>query len=322
MRVVFVIILFMNFNSFSQVVFTAVDSDNNDVRACYYDEEKDEVIILSSNNSYLPNWLGNYIIYNFGNHIWRTNTTTFEEEILIEGLNAVVSPSQKYFAVRVKDGVAIADSSGKLIKKIEVDAWNKVNVTFSYNDVYFTYYDKLKETCNLFDWKNETIKKLGSNIYHPQWNKKGNKILINIGKLEENFRVGIIDTNYVDGDKINYITNYNQNAIIPIWSPNENYIAYFLLDDENKNDLTDLHSGSIFIYKVFDGSRILVDTEAGYTEGAYPQFCFDNDEKYFYYNRVNEFGKGEIFRYNLSDGSKKKLTKNEKIDYRIPKCKK
>lgn len=322
MRYFFFIIYFFIFSQvFPQVVFTAINHSLNDVRACFFDDSTNEIIELSSNNSYLPVWFDDKIIFNFGNHVWLTDKTGNEQRILFEGVKPVVSKKNKFIAAYTRDGIVVADSQFKILKTIEVNYWDKITPTFSFDECSVSYYDKERESTFLFNWFNETNKQFGKMIYHPTWSPDGKKILLNTGKIDEDFRVGIVDSSWKEGDPISFITSKNENCILPIWSPRQNYIAYMILKSNKTLPNSDFIPGSIILYNISTRVKTVIAEDAGFTEGAYPQFCFDREEKFFYYTAINDLGYGIIARINLKDNyEKKNLTNDINLDCRLPHC--
>lgn len=305
----------------SQILFTAIDHSANDVRACLLDDSTHEIIEISFNNSYLPIWFGVKIVFNYGNHIWISDKTTKDQRIIFEGLKPVVSRSNKYVAGYSKEGITIADSSGKVLKKIEVDYWEKITPTFSYDEKSISYFDKERESSFLFNWKNETNKLFGKNIYHPSWSPDGSKILFNFGKMDSNFRVAVVDSSWKEGIPMNFITNVNENSVLPIWSPKQNFIAYMTLNQINSKSESDLMNGTIILYDLKTKIKTILAEDAGFTEGAYPQFCFDQSEKYFYYTSINPLGNGAITRIDMQNNFQNEiLTHDNNLDCRLPVC--
>ncbi|MCX8011446.1 MAG: hypothetical protein N3A61_09860, partial [Ignavibacteria bacterium] len=300
----------------------AIDHSISDVRACLYDSSTKEVTEISSNNSFLPNWLGDDIIFNFGNHIWKTDVSISSQKIFFEGFKPIVSKRNKFIAAYTRKGIIIADSLGSVIKEIEVNYWSKITPTFAFDESIISYFDPERQACYLFDWKKEINKLFGSSIYHPTWSSSGDKILFNYGKIDENFRICLVDSSWKEGDEYNFITPTDENAIVPIWSPFENVIAFMVIDVESRSDSSDLIPGKIYFYNTKTESRKLIAEDAGFTEGDFPQFCFDNAGNYFYYTAINKKGNGTIVQLDLKNNFQKTyITTNQDIDYRLPRTK-
>jgi len=316
------ILLFFPISLSAQILFTAIDHSENDIRACMLNDSTHEIIEISLNRSYLPTWIGDKIVFNFGNHIWMSDKSTKDQRIIFEGLKPVVSKSNSLIAGYSKQGITIVDSSGKVLKKLEVNFWEKVTPTFSFDEESISYFDKDREACYLFNWKNETNRLFGKNIYHPVWSPDGMQILFNTGKMDANFRVAVVDSSWKEGTPVNYITSINENAVVPIWSPKQNYIAYMILHSKNSNVESDLISSNIILYDIKTKVKTIIAEDAGFTEGAYPQFCFDGEEKYLYYTSVNSLGNGALVKIELKNNFQKKiLTHDKNLDCRLPACK-
>jgi Tol biopolymer transport system component len=321
MRNVLLFVFFVPGFLTAQILFTAIDHSSNDVRACLLDDSTNEIIEVSFNNSYLPVWLGDKIVFNYGNHIWISDKSTKNQRIIFEGFKPVISKSNTFIAGYTKDGITIADSSGKVLKKIDVNYWERITPTFSHDEESISYFDKERESCFLFNWKNETNRLFGKNVYHPSWSPDGSKILFNFGKIDSNFRVAVVDSSWKEGLPMNFITGINENALLPIWSPKQNFISYMILTPTSSKPESDLIGGNIILFDLKTKIKTIMAEDAGFTEGAYPQFCFDEDEKYFYYTSINSLGNGAISKIDLLNNFQKEiLTHDNNLDCRLPSC--
>lgn len=320
MKNIFIAILLYQTVLHGQILFTGVDKLTGTVKAYYLIEETGQIIELSSGNSYLPRWLNDeFIVLNIGNSIFKVDKFGNNKIYFFDGFMPVVSRSGKYIAAYSKEGIIIADSTGKILSKVEVDYWHKVTLMFSYDEKHIFYYDKTRNACFLFDWGNQTNRFLASHLYHPTYSPDGEFLLVNIGKVDSNFRVAIVPKNWQEGKPLNYITSPYENSIVPIWSPSGRYIAYMILHTQHPLENSDFIPASIILYDRTTKSKFVIAENAGFTEGAYPQFSFNGDEKYLYYTSILENGNGTISRIDLSKNFEKMDLINDKfLDARLP----
>lgn len=316
-------ILFFSFLIFSnlsaQIVFTGYDRLNQSVKAFYLNLENHQLTELSYANSYLPRWLNeDYIVLNIGNSIFKVDKFRQKQNYFFEGFMPVVSRSGKYVAAYSQKGIVVADSTGKILSILEVDYWSKVTPIFSFDEKSIYYYDKKREATFKFDWEKQTNSLFAHNVIHPLISPDGKQILLNSGKMDSNFRVGIVSSDWKEDSPINFITSIYENSIVPVWSPTGRYIAYMTLLTKKKLENSDLIPANIILYDTRNGTKQILTDDAGFTEGAFPQFSFSQDEKYFYYTTIRENGTGTITQFNLSDFSKKILIDDPDLDARIP----
>lgn len=319
MKRILVILTLLFSNLFGQIVFTGFDRLTETVRAFYLDIDYGQISELSYANSYLPRWLNeNYIILNIGNSIFKVDKFRQKQFFFFEGFMPVVSPSGKYVAAYSPKGIIVADSSGKILSILEVDYWNKATILFSYDEKSVFYYDKFRDATFRFDWEKQTNNLFGHNVIHPLVSPDGKKILVNIGKMDSNFRVGIVPLDWKENSPINFITSVYDNSIVPVWSPSGRFIAYMMLLANQPLPNTDLIPARIILYDTRNGSKQIISEDAGFTESAYPQFSFSSDEKFFFYTAIRENGTGTIVQINLSDLTKRILIDDPQLDARIP----
>ncbi len=311
------LLIFSNLSA--QIVFTGYDRLNESVKAFYLNLENEQLTELSYANSYLPRWLNeNYIVLNIGNSIFKVDKFRQKQNYFFEGFMPVVSRSGKYVAAYSQKGILVADSTGKVLSILEVDYWSKVTPIFSSDEKSIYYYDKKREATFKFDWEKQTNNLFAHNVIHPLTSPDGKRILINFGKMDSNFRVGIVSSDWKENLPINFITSVYENSIVPMWSPSGRYIAYMTLLTNKKLENSDLIPANIILYDTRNGTKQILTDDAGFTEGAFPQFSFSQDEKYFYYTSIRENGTGTIVQFDLSDFSKKILIADPEFDARIP----
>ncbi len=183
----------------------------------------------------------------------------------------------------------------------------------------FFYYDKKREATFRFNWEEQRNHLFGHYIFHPVYSPDGSKILINVGKVDSNFRVGIVNPDWNENQPINYITSSYENSIVPIWSPSGQFIAYMTLLTKSTIPNSDFIPARIVLYNTKTKTKEIISEDAGFTEGAYPQFSFSKDERYFYYTAVRENGAGTIVQVDLLKNLEKKILINDPdIDARLP----
>lgn len=319
---IFSIVLILLSNLFGQIVFTAVDKLTQSVKAFYLDIKNEQISELSFGNSYLPRWLNEeFIVLNIGNSIFKVDRYRQRQIYFFDGYMPVISRSGRYIAAYSQNGITVADSTGKILRVIEVDYWSKVTPIFSFDEKSIFYYDKKREATFQFNWEKQTNQLFAHHVFHPLHSPDGDKLLINIGKIDSNFRVGIVNSDWGENQPINFITSNYENSVVPIWSPSGKYIAYMILVSKSTYPNSDLIPAKIVFFDLKTKIKQIIAEDAGFTEGIYPQFSFSNDEKYFYYTGIRENGTGTIVQVDLqSDFSKKILLNDSEIDSRIPLC--
>lgn len=320
MKKVFLILFFIYTQIFGQLVFTGFDKLSNVVKAYHLNLQTGQINELSFANSYLPRWIDDtFIVLNIGNSIFKVDYLGESKKYFFDGFMPVVSRTGRLIAAYSKDGIIIGDSSGKKITVAEVNYWNKITPIFSFDERFIFYYDKERNATYKFDISKQTNEIFAHNIFHPLSSPDGKKLLINIGKVDSNFRVGVVSSVWKENQPIDYITSQYENSIIPIWSPSGRYIAYMTLLANQPLENSDLIPANIIFYDTQTGTKTIVADDAGFTEGAFPQFSFSQDEKYFYYTKINDNGNGNIVEIDFSNPSNRKiLIHDQNIDARIP----
>lgn len=320
MKSIFIGLVILRLSLYSQIVFTGMDRLTGNVKAFYLNVETEQLIELSYSNSYLPRWLNeNQIVLNIGNSIFKVDKFHEQQIYFFEGYMPAVSNSGKYIAAYSQKGITIADSTGKILRVFEVDYWSKITPIFSHDEKSVFYYDKKREATFKFDWEKLTNHLFAHYVFHPVYSSDGSKLLINIGKVDSNFRVGIVDTSWNENQPVNYITSIYENSIVPIWSPSGRFIAYMTLLSNNAVQNSDFIPARIVLYDTKSKTKQIISEDAGFTEGAYPQFSFSKDERYFYYTAIRENGTGTIVQVDLfSNFEKKVLINDSNLDARLP----
>lgn len=320
MKKTFLILFFIYTQIFGQLVFTGFDKLSNVVKAYHLNLQTGQINELSFANSYLPRWIDEtFIVLNIGNSIFKVDYLGESKKYFFDGFMPVVSRTGRLIAAYSKDGIIISDSSGKKITVAEVNYWSKITPTFSFDERYIFYYDKERDATYKFDISKQTNEIFAHHIFHPLPSPDGKKLLINVGKVDSNFRVGVVLSDWKETQFINYITSPFENSIVPIWSPSGRYIAYMTLLANKPIENSDLIPANIILYDTQTGTKTIIADDAGFTEGAFPQFSFSQDEKNFYYTKINDNGRGTIVELDFANPSNRKiLIHDPNIDARIP----
>ncbi len=308
----------ISINLFSQtkILFTAIDYSTGEVRATICDEFGNNRHDLAFNKTYLPVWFGEKILLNSDNFIWQCDTSGENLTQISLGYRASVSNNLKMAAFYTEHGINVADEKGKIIKQIFVNTLNDAAITWYRNDDKISYFDPEKRKCFLFNLANDSIEVFGDSIFHPLWNPKIELVLFNKAVSDERYNVVVKDerTN-------NFITinQKNENAVVPIWSNDGQKIAYLAFKGNvTESDKSDLYPCRLIIYDINQKKSFVAVDDAGFTDKAFPQMCFDEKDEFIYYTKINEFGLGALARVNLKNFVKETISKNSYIDERFP----
>lgn len=304
----------------TKILFTSVDYRNDDVRAAIYNFTENNRIELGFNRTFLPVWFGNNILFNSNNLIWKCNSEGENLEKVSEGFRISVSHNEEMFAFYNKDGIGVSDKNGKIFKQIYVDAWNEVTLTWSNGDSLISFFRLDDMKCFLFNIKNESFVFFGDSVFHPVWNKKNNMILYNKMRPDNTFLIYIKDElNTFNEDRL--ISKVGEMSIIPVWSNSGTKIAYITIandDDQYSLEFTDMLKGSIKIYDLNTRRTEVITENAAYTDQAYPQFLFDENDEFIYFTTINEYGNGSLARINIKSLQTEIISKDKNIDERFP----
>ena len=316
------LLILVPFTIFSQtkIVFTSVDASNDEVRAQVFNENGNNRIDLGFSKTYLPVWFGDKILYNSDTYIWECDTTGENLKQREDGFRISVSHDQTKYAFYNNDGIGIADTSGKIINQVMVEAWPNVTITWSLDDSKISYYDIEKEKCFLFDLKNDSLITFGEWIYHPLWHKNQNKILYNKAAGEEEFDVVIQDS--MDFSTAAIINKPGEMAVVPVWSDLGDKIAYLVIKKDSAVQVdSDMLPSFLMLYNLNTKEHTMLADDAGFTDEAFPQISFDARDENIYYTAINENGLGEIKKINLLTREEFTLSDNPSIDDRFPQVK-
>ncbi|MHC1739305.1 MAG: hypothetical protein AB9882_14965 [Ignavibacteriaceae bacterium] len=314
------LIVYFSVRLYSQgnILFTYVDYKNEEVRAAVCDGYGGSRIDLGFNKTYLPIWFNGKIILNSLNYIWSCEINGENFSKIGEGFRASSSLSNKYFAFYTQEGIAIFDSSYKLKKELSLNVWTDVSITWLNNDSIISFFDTEKESTVLFNIETDSLYIYGKDIYHPIWNKKTGEIVYN--KILENGNFAIFKSS-LDTPNINdsLLTLDSENAIVPVWSNNYDKIAYMRIKEDSLQSIdSDMMLADIILYDFPAKKHYLISGDAGYTDQAYPQFSFDDTDENLFYTALSQDGSGIIKKINIKSLHTDIITKDLKIDERIP----
>lgn len=316
---VYLVLLAIQLYSQTKIVFTAIDYSINEVRASICDSDGNNRNELGFNKTYLPVWFNDKILLNSDSFIWQCDTSGENLQKLFPGYRASVSNSKKMFAFYDRDGIAIADEKGKVIKQISVNTFQDAAITWTKNDDKVSYFDPEKKICYLFNLTTDSLEIFGDSIYHPVWSPKNNFLLYNQALQDGKF--SIVLKNLQTNVKV-IVNKNNENTVVPIWSNTGNKIAYLsfkiAVEDTPESDLIPC---SLILYDIASRKSILLSEEAGFTDKAYPQMCFDDEDKFLYFTKINEYNLGSIARVSLLTLQQENISNNASIDERIPQIK-
>ncbi len=316
----------------TKIIFTSINYETEDVRAVICDFDGSNRIDLGFNKTYLPVWFKDKILFNSDTYLWECDTAGNNLKQLKEGFRISVSNDQTKFAYYNSRGIAISDSTGKVIKQILVDAWEDITITWSKDDEMISFYNPELDICHLFKLSNDSLIVFGDSIYHPLWNKKNNKILYNQITDEGFFDVMLIDS--LGSQNPIRINLEKELAVVPVWSNSGEKIAYLSAAAEPDDEWrTDMLKSKLILYDLNDSTSIVLTENAGFTDQAFPQIFFDEDDGYIYFTSINDNGMGVLTRINLNylnnnDPSNQPqpkieiISKDPSIDDRFPQVKK
>lgn len=300
----------------TKIVFTAIDYPNDEVRAVICDSDGNNRIELGFNKTYLPVWFNDKILLNSDTFIWQCDSSGENLQKLFPGYRAVVSNNKKMFAFYDRDGIGIADASCKVIKQIAVNAFEDAAITWAKNDDKVSYFDPEKKISYLFNLKNDSLEIFGDSIYHPLWNPRNELVLYNQTLHDEKFCVVVKN---IKSDSKNVISGQNENAVVPIWSSAGNKIAYLSFRTPIENSpQSDIFPCNLILYDLENKVSTILTSEAGFTDKAFPQMCFDERDEFLYFTKINENNLGSIARINLKTFKQETISVNMLLDERFP----
>ena len=302
----------------NKLLFTYVDYKNGEVRAAISDDDGSNKIDIGFNRTYLPVWLGNKIIYNSANLIWLCDSNGDDLTKIAPGFRASASKDQSLFAFYNHDGIAVCDSSGKLFKQISVDPWTEITITWMKNDSVISFYDIEKQTCYLFNLYSDSIYIFGKNIYHPIEQNNGDKILYN-KQLENGAYAVFIIGSLISSDDDYRLTLPGEMSVVPLWSNDGNKIAFLRIKPDSLQTIqSDMFLADLILYDITIEKFFLLANDAGFTDQAYPQVTFDENDEFIYYTAIHKNGNGYIRKVDISTSNIITITKDFRTDERLP----
>lgn len=299
------------------ILYTYVDYRSGEVRAAMLNTASNERLDLGFNKTYLPAWIGNKILFNGQNFIWRCNDDGSELTKIGDGYRVSVSQNENLFAFYSKNGISIYDSSLNFLKEIEVETWTDVSITWLKNDSAISFYNLQKQICYLYFIFEDSIAQLGEFIYHPI--QSGSQIVFN--KLEKGI-YSIFLMNETESPAIaRLISNGFDNSVVPIFSHDGNKICYLkILPDSLQNIQSDMFRSELVLYDIEKSETKILATDAAFTDQAFPQFTFSNSGEEIFYTAMNENGLGVLKKISLRNKPIEQLTIDPALDERFPIC--
>ncbi len=301
----------------TKIVYTAVDYINNEVRAAICNADGLNKYDLGFNRTYLPVWFGDNILFNSDTYIWQCDSTGENLKQLSPGYRVSVSHDQTKYAFYSSPGISIADTSHKIIKEILIDPWEDVSITWSKDDSKISYFNNSTKKLFLFDLATDSVMMFGNFVFHPLWNPSDNSILYNQKNENELFDVFTIDS--LDSPDKKMINKPGEMAVVPVWSNDGEKIAYLSIHSEKDDSVqSDMLKSDLVLFDKKTGEKKILATDAGFTDQAFPQVTFDENDKYIYYTSITEYGTGALARVYLTTGETEIISKDPKIDDRFP----
>jgi hypothetical protein len=295
-----------------KIVYTAVDYSNNEVRATICNIDGSDKTDLGFNRTYLPAWFGDKILFNSDTFIWECDTEGENLRQMIAGYRVSVSHDKKKFAFYNKEGIGIADTTGRLIKQIFVEPWEEVTVTWYRDDTKISFFNLQKDKSLFFDLKEERIEEIGTGIYHPLYHKASEKVLFNRSNGD------LFDVILASANDTLVINDKKEMALVPSWSTNGNMIAYLSVKETEDTVETDMLFADLILYSIDSGKKTVLTEDASYTDQAFPQVVFDRNDEFVYFTSITEKGTGALARINIKTLKQEIISKNPNIDERIP----
>ena len=301
----------------TKIIFTAIDYSNKEVRAAICDSDGDNRNELGFNKTYLPAWFNDKILLNSDTFIWQCDTSGANLTKLFPGYRVSISNNKKMFAFYDQNGIGISNEKGKIIKQLMVNAFEDVAITWSKEDDKVSYFDPDKKICYLFNLTNDSLELFGDSIYHPLWNPVNDYVLFNRASAENKFEIFLQRSDSAKSKVI--INKKDENAVVPIWSNNGSKIAYLSFKTALDNfPESDLYPCNLVLYDIEKRSSQIISGDAGFTDKAFPQMCFDEQDEYIYFTKINEAGLGSITRINLRTLMEETISKDLNFDERFP----
>jgi hypothetical protein len=302
----------------SKILYTYIDNSQNEVRAAMVDEDGTNNIDLGFNKTFLPTWMNEKIILSSQNFIWMSDTNGYDMKKIGLGYRASVSYKEDKLAFYNKDGIIIYDSIGKFLKQIEIEPWFDVSITWLANDSCISYYELKNQACKIFNLCTDSIWVFGDYIYHPVWCPKNNWILFN-KQLEDGIFAVFYTDKFTNDESSIQVSKNGEMCVVPIWSNDGEKIAYLRIKpDSLQNIETDMFISDLIMYDVKSDKQTVLTNNAGFTDQAFPQICFDDTDENIYFTSLNENGTGSLSKINLNTMQATLISINKDRDERLP----
>lgn len=302
----------------TKIIYTSVDYVHEEVRAAISDSAGKNKTDLGFSKTYLPVWFGSNILFNSDTYIWQCDTTGNNLTQVMPGFRVSVSNDKKKFAFYNAEGIGISDSSLKIIKQVYVEPWEDVTITWTQDDDKISFYNKKKEQCFLFNLSRDSIIEFGSKIIQPLWHLNNSIVLYNRGDQSGRFDVVLFDEASQDSS---VISQPDEMALVPVWSSGGDKIAYLSIKEGKADSLgiiTDMIFADLILYDLQADEKKILTADAGFTDKAFPQMFFDEEDSYLYYTAITGNGTGALAKINLETFWKTILIKEPLIDERFP----
>jgi Tol biopolymer transport system component len=141
-------------------------------------------------------------------------------------------------------------------------------------------------------------------------------VLYNKAKADGKYDV-VLKT--IRNDSTQVINSDKENAVVPIWSVDGKKIAYLAFESEIENSFNiDLYSCKLILYDLESQEKRVLAADAGFTDKAFPQMCFDEKDEFIYFTKINENGLGSIAKVNLKTFQQEVISKDPTLDERFP----
>ncbi len=317
--VVFILFFFVN-TIFSQekLILTYINYSESEGRVALYNESTGELTDLGFNGTMLPVQFGKKVFFNSDNLIWSCTSEGEELQRIGRGFRISTSYSGKYYSYYDTDGIYVADSSHKIIKIIEVNAFTDVTPTWLLNDSALAYYDQEKDECKIFFLYNDSIATFGAMAYQPVQQPRGSLIAYNQAEAGGGYSIILRDGIDTDASVIKINTNY-VNSLIPHWSDSGEYLAFItILPDSLQPENSDMYRGQLVLYNPISQQSKILTSDFGYTDQVYPQFSFSSDGRFIYYTAIAANGYGEIKKVEIATSKTFPLNIQGCEDVRLP----
>jgi Tol biopolymer transport system component len=258
--------------------------------------------------------MNDQILFNGRSFIWKCDAEGNELHKVVPGARASVSHSQDKFACYSDTGIYIVSAGGEILKRLELEVWRDITITWSPDDSWISFFDEAKNITMRYFLANDSVAELGKNIYQPVWNNRGDAFVYNREEPDGVFGVYISSP---AGTK--KISNEKQNAFVPIWSNKNDLIAYLeILPDSLQKGYSDLLRSRLVLYDLQSATCTLAAEDAGFTDQVFPQFTFSENDEWIYYTGIDDRGYGRIMRLSVNSHQEEIILRGDTKDYRFP----